>query len=318
MNFDNQCPICKSTEVIKKKIYFFDIPEILVNFIENVKRKRIKFSINYCKKCGNLFLHPRFTEEEYNIIFSNKDKPYLPFNISKELTLRSYLNHKFLKQFFNYNSDLMPKILDYGGAGGYMLIPFLKKFDCYLIDYTKYDLPENIQYLGRNLNNVIDKYKFEIIMALRVLEHVNDPLNLIKDFTRVISEYGIIYVQVPLGCLREWKSLDTPFRHINFFSEQSLYNLFRIAGLNIIHLKTKYYQFGGNPGWKIDIIGIKSKDHQKLKEIRFYSTTQQQDLKYIYYIPYIIKNRKFKVKDIKKILFILKNGIIRNKSKIIK
>ncbi len=302
MNFNRQCPICKSTQIIKKKRYTFVIPKNSLKITEVIKKENFLFSVDFCKKCGNLYLYPRFTEEEYSIIFSSKNKPYLPASVLKQTLGRAYLNFNFLIQFFNYNSKILPKVLDYGGAAGYMLIPFLKKCDCYLIDYFKYNLLKNIQYLGRNLNNVINKFKFDIIMALRVFEHVNDPLNLLKDLTQVLSENGIIYVQVPLGCLREWKSLDTPFRHINFFSEQSLYNCFRIASLDIIYLKTKYHKIGGNPGWKIDIIGIKSRESRKHKKIRFYTTAQQQNLKYIYYLPYFIRNKKFKLKEIKKII----------------
>jgi len=317
MKFDNQCPICKSTQIITKKRYFFELPKNLVNAIEKIKNKRINFLVNYCKKCDNLFLYPRFTEKEYSIKFSDKSKPYFPLTLPKPLLLRSYANYLFLKQFFNYNSSFIPKILDYGGSAGYMLIPFLKKFDCYLIDYFKYDLPKGIKYLGRNLNEADCKIKFDVIMALRVLEHVNNPLDLIKEFMQVIDEKGIIYIQVPLGCLWEWKSLDTPFRHINYFSEQSLFNLFRIAGLDIIYLKTQYYQYGGNPGWKIDIIGKRSRSKYKHKNVKYFTTEQQQTLKYVYFIPYFIKNKKFKFKDIKKILNVLVQHFRRFLAKII-
>ncbi|MFX1418559.1 MAG: class I SAM-dependent methyltransferase [Promethearchaeota archaeon] len=315
MDYSKKCTICKSTQILKKRNYKFKIPKNSIKFTEIIKKERFVCSVNFCKKCGNLYLYPRFSEEEYNIIFPSKDiKDHLNIT-SNQTILRASLNYNFLKSFINLKSNKRPKILDYGGAAGNMLIPFLNKFDCYLADYNKYDLPKAIQYLGRSLDNIEDLYQFDIIMALRVLEHVNDPLNLIKTLTHVITDNGIIYVQVPLGCLREWKFLDTPFRHINYFSEQSLYNCFKIAGLNIIYLKTRYYKIGGNPGWKIDIIGKKRSEGQKQKKIKFHSTTQQQNLKYFYYTPYIIRNNKFKLGEIKKILKILKRRLNPRKRK---
>lgn len=306
MDFSKKCPICKSTQIIKKKNYTFNIPKNSVKFTEIIKKEKIICSVNFCKKCGNLYLYPRFTEDDYSIIFPSKNINHHPATSSKQTLLRASLNYEFLKDFVNSELNNKLKILDYGGAAGYMLIPFVNKFDCFLIDYFKYPLPKEIKYLGRNLNNIESEIKFDIVMALRVLEHVNDPLKLVKEFSYIISENGIIYIQVPLGCLREWKSLDTPFRHINFFSEQSLYNCFRIAGLEIIYLKTKYHKIGGNTGWKIDIIGIKRRESQKQKKPKFYSTTQQQYLKYLYYLPYFIKKNKFKLKEIKKIMSTLK------------
>lgn len=227
---------------------------------------------------------------------------------------RAILNYNFLKGFFDYKLKYTPKVLDYGGSAGYMLIPFIKNFDCYLIDYIEYKLPRGIQYLGRNSNDLKHDIRFDIIFLIRVLEHINDPRNLIEDLIQNLNPNGILYIQVPLGCLKEWKSLDTPFRHINFFSEQSLYNCLRIAGLNIIYLNTVYQKIGGNPGWKIDIIGMKKSQYHKQKKILFKSTNLQQRLKFFYYIPFFVRNKKYKYKIIISKLNRLKKNISKKLS----
>ena len=82
--------------------------------------------------------------------------------------------------------------------------------------------------------------KFDIIISTHVFEHLNDPLRTLNSLSKQLEESGMIYIQVPLGCLSEWKNLDIPFRHNNFFSEESLYNLFNKADLDIQYLKTLF------------------------------------------------------------------------------
>jgi hypothetical protein len=167
------------------------------------------------------------------------------------------------------------------------------------MDYKKYALPKGIRYLGRNTDDLDGKLKFNIIFSIRVLEHVNDPKKIIKDLILNLNQNGIIYVQVPLGCLNEWKSLGTPFRHINFFSEESIYNLFKVSGLNIIYLKTVFQLSKEAPGWKLDIIGIKTPKNKQKKKIKYKSTIQQIK-RVFYYIPLIIRKKTLNPQNIKK------------------
>ncbi|MFX0167401.1 MAG: class I SAM-dependent methyltransferase [Promethearchaeota archaeon] len=310
MNLTDKCPICNSRNLrIRKKFTFYRPKEeskkgrLKILFTDFLGDKRKKdFFVIFCRRCGYIFLNPRFNEEEYQIIFKSEEK--VPINYEsttmKVHLTRSLYNYEFLKKFVDLNPENKLKILDYGGASGYMLLPFLKHFECFLVDYTEYRLPKKIKYLGRNSNDLKQDIKFDVIFMLHVLEHVIDPKKLIKDLTENLKENGIISIQVPLGCLREWKSLDTPFRHINFFSEQSLYNCVRLAGLKVIYLDTTFQKTNKTKRWIINVIAKKISEDKSLNKTKFLSTKNQELLKFFYYIPYFLLNRTYNLKIIKK------------------
>ena len=300
------CPICDSQKLKRLKQCTFRIPNLKseeshhqlgLNELGKNKNK-IDFYINSCQKCGFIFLNPRFSEEDYKVIFKTKEANDSVDGDVAFYFPRAMRGYNLISKYFKFNLNYKPKVLDYGGAWGYLLIPFLKKYDCFLIDYNNYTLPKGIRYLGRNSDNLDKNLRFDVIFSIRVLEHINDPKKVIQDLTVNLNENGIIYIQVPLGCLNEWKSLDTPFRHINFFSEQSLYNLFRLSGLNIIHLKTVYHISKNAPGWKLDIIASKTIEKENQKQIKFISTDQQRK-RLFYYMPLLFRKKNFNITNIK-------------------
>ncbi|MFX0180467.1 MAG: class I SAM-dependent methyltransferase [Candidatus Hodarchaeota archaeon] len=317
MRLVNNCPICDSEKLKRLKkynfrdqgtLYYFSMLQSM--YSESLMSKNeFNFYINHCQKCGFIFLNPRFSEEDYKIIFKTED---IDKNIIMEQHFtRGIRGYKLISKYFRHNLPYKPKVLDYGGGPGYLLSPFLKNYDCYVMDYKKYALPRGIRYLGRNTDDLNGKLQFNIIFSIRVLEHVNDPKKVIKDLVLNLNHNGIIYVQVPLGCLNEWKSLGTPFRHINFFSEESICNLFKVSGLNIIYLNTAFQLSKEAPGWKLDIIGVKTPKEKEKKKVKYKSTNQQRK-RVIYYIPLIFRkktinphNIKRKVKNILKKLKIL-------------
>jgi SAM-dependent methyltransferase len=264
----------------------------LEEFFANLlgEKRKMDFFVNSCQRCGYIFLNPRFSEEEYQIIFEIEKNVPIDYEITKRNLTRSLQNYEFLKKFIKINPKHKLCVLDYGGASGYMLLPFLNNFECFLVDYTEYSLPKKIRYLGRNSNDLKQDIKFDIIFMLHVLEHVIDPKKLIKDIGENLKEDGILFIQVPLGCLREWKSLDTPFRHINFFSEQSLFNCVRLAGLEVIYLKNSFQKAHKKTRWIINIICKKISEDHPPNKTKFLSTRNQELLKIFYYIPYFLFN----------------------------
>ncbi len=305
MRLVNNCPICDSEKLKRLKQHIFRNQNI-INYLSMLQsmsneslmsKNEFKFYINHCQKCGFIFLNPRFSEEDYKIIFKTE---VINKNIDVErYFIRAIRGYKLISKYFKHKLPYKPKILDYGGVSGYLLNPFLKNYDCYLMDYKKYALPKGIRYLGRNTDDLNGKIKFNIIFSIRVLEHVNDPKKVIKDLILNLNQNGIIYVQVPLGCLNEWKSIATPFRHINFFSEESIYNLFKVSDLKIIHLKTAFQLSKEAPGWKLDIIGIKTLKNKEKKKIKYKSTNQQRK-RIFYYIPLIFRKKTLNPQNIKK------------------
>jgi len=97
-----------------------------------------------------------------------------------------------------------------------------KEHQCYLIDAI---LPSNvacnINYIGKTIFKCTNAF-FDVIIISHVLEHIGDPKKLLQEILTRANSNGWVYIEVPLGCVYEWRMLREPITHVNFFSEYSL------------------------------------------------------------------------------------------------
>lgn len=89
--------------------------------------------------------------------------------------------------------------------------------------------------------------RFDVVIAADVLEHLTDPWTTLERMRTLLAPRGVIVVSVPhashaaiLACLlhedveyRDWGLLDRT--HIRFFGLKNLDEMFRRAGLKIVH-----------------------------------------------------------------------------------
>ena len=137
------------------------------------------------------------------------------------------------------------KVLDYGGAEGYLLSPLIDAGHAgYVSDYIDYDREDGrIHYLGKKLGPKVREHgPYTCILLLHTLEHVADPVGMLRDLTSVLSPKGKLYVEVPLGAWMEWQHLREPLTHVNFFSEQSISRAAIEAGLHV-HAVNSEWQY---------------------------------------------------------------------------
>ncbi|MHA1757256.1 MAG: class I SAM-dependent methyltransferase [Promethearchaeota archaeon] len=330
MKYLKNCPICFSQKLTKLKEYKFKYPgnDIYKNLL-NIsyvrlwilfskilkKNKQTYFYCFLCNNCGFIFLNPRFTEEElelkYKIInqigsvkFRLKKHPLI--NLNKRVTRIHRLINKYYKK-----KEKFPKILDYGGASGYILTPFIEQYECYVIDYEKWPMSKGIKYLGKQLSNIPPNKKFDVILLLHILEHVINPRNFIKNVQEYLNEDGIVYIEIPLGCVDEWNHLKDPLTHFNFFSEQSIYNCLKINNLKIIYLKTAYQWVSHGKMWCINIIAQKSKKKSLISFKNIKSTKQQMFIyKFFYELFEFTHSIKMRRIFLFEILSSLRNNIL--------
>jgi len=313
-------------EYIENKDYYYKNLWILFEKILK-SREDVVFESVLCASCGFIFTNPRFSENEIKIKYTAVSE-LLPsttslntlngravntsgkkindlINRTRNLIRQRFDDHtinarinrtnNLITNFLNYSSQNKPKILDYGGASGYTLVPFVDSFECGVLDYVKLDMSPGVKYLGKDLDDLKDTDKFDVIILLHVLEHVVNPVKLIKDICRYLDEDGMIYVEVPFGCFDEWKYLTTPLIHINFFSEQSLFKCFDLCGLNVIYINTSISLFSGC----VSIIGTKHRIEDS-KHIKKCLSTQEQMSKIRYLLLFLPRFLLMKLKSITK------------------
>lgn len=212
-----------------------------------------------CNDCGLFFQNPRkVTEYEDNYWCTNVDPDGKIRKLyeEKDYMVKNLYGHvlKFIKRLD------FGKVLDAGCGYGFFLSALGKGWDKYGIEYSNF-LVERLKN-GRERINIrqgrledrhFDDGLFDLIFCSDVMEHVADPLTIIKRFYSYLKKDGILIITTPniaSLCARRFKGnfrlLGTP--HIIMFSEAIMKKLLKDSGFKIIKtehpfLKTEYFTF---------------------------------------------------------------------------
>jgi SAM-dependent methyltransferase len=140
-------------------------------------------------------------------------------------------------QYVAHSVDQL-KILDFGAGRGDMALALAKipkSIEYYFVepDQAAADVirsRETDTCKVREYSNS-EKVQFDIIFLNQVMEHVNDPIDLVRDLGHQLSEHGILYVETPF---LDHKFKDDVFPHVYFFNRESYQH---IASASQLHLK---------------------------------------------------------------------------------
>ena len=219
--------------------------------IENYKRKIMR-----CKICSHFTARHKikvseFYKKNYSLISHGNDMKK-KFNKINNLKSRSDNFHK-LKRILSYFKDFKKKeinLLDVGSGLSIFLYQFKKKVNWKLvgvepdINFVNFAKKLNINVVHSNLrSNIFNKNKFNIITMNKIIEHVKDPVKLLKISKKLLIKNGYIYIEVPDGFaasrhpegkLREEFFVD----HLHVFSKKSLTRSIKLAGLSLLFCKS--------------------------------------------------------------------------------
>jgi 2-polyprenyl-3-methyl-5-hydroxy-6-metoxy-1,4-benzoquinol methylase len=205
-----------------------------------------------CKDCGFSFLNPRWTIQRYNHFYAKEyDTFYRDETVKSPDSDHEFANIKaILKRFEYLEYELNPKtVLDIGCGMGHSLI-YLKNNLFKDAAYHAIEPSETcISYLkskGINVltNDVFSDWntrsdqKFDLVIMRHVLEHFNDPVEILKKVNSVLSDDGVLYLAVP-DAMNPTKPLRTNyFRvvHVSYFSKKSLTNVLKLVSLNPVRI----------------------------------------------------------------------------------
>ncbi|MBN1764433.1 MAG: class I SAM-dependent methyltransferase [Sedimentisphaerales bacterium] len=302
------CPNCNSDRIINlleriysppvnvtremmenEKVPYFD--ERLWILFEKVlaSREPVKFEATLCQACGFIFYNPRFTHHEI-MIQAEADNTILVPKTMRGVgdwvpAQKKYQRAKRIYNLisaFNKGSAAKQRILDYGGKHGHNLVVFIEKGSTgYILDLKDIWRVSGTVYLGKDLTDLDKGDRYDIILLCHVMEHLNDPSGLLRDLTSHLADNGLIYVELPLGCFMEWKTMEDPTLHMNYYSEESLYKSLRMAGLDVIYLSTRNQWVTHGKMLCLNAIACK---REGSTVTRFKTTLEQMDrMKYFWY-----------------------------------
>ncbi len=184
----------------------------------------------------------------------------------REPLLENFLSQlRFLKVWGNTKRGSVVADLGCGYKGAFLrkISGKIKSGIGYDISVSNKDLPKNIVLKKVDLNGNIDKRKdyFDVITALAVLEHINNPVRFLKQAKKMLKRNGKLIITTPdksgkkileflsfnLGLISKKEISD----HKNYFDKEKIESLAKNAELKIIKIGT--FEFG----WNIIFVGQK-------------------------------------------------------------
>lgn len=125
------------------------------------------------------------------------------------------------------------RILDFGGSDGRLMHSFLKRgHECFLVDYCEKQFP-GVERLGATERDIPEDCRFDIIVCNHVIEHVADPVGVLRRLGRHLNENGHLFVEVPMEIWGQRFLQQEPVTHVNFFTPGSLAHALSEAGLHV-------------------------------------------------------------------------------------
>lgn len=246
------CPICGQSEykIIGK-------PRVSPKAEKVVKKQ---YSIVRCVGCGFYYLNPglELLKDEWQVLYDLEY--FVPMNKWLERRRKRDL-FKRLNKMQKYSKSGMKRYLDVGAGEGYALIEASRRgWEVHGVDITDHRIPEAKSdsfnfYISDILSAGFPDNHFDFIYVDSVLEHVPNPMEVLRELKRILAKGGVIYIGVPnenslftiaqqiafnltgrSGESSRLKPFASPF-HIGGFTRNSLRLAIEKSGLSIIKFR---------------------------------------------------------------------------------
>ena len=212
-----------------------------------------------CSECG--------CHSQTNPIDTNYNENYWEGDvIDPDGKKRNFIEEKDFKiknwygditEFTNNFSD--PKVLDVGCGLGFLLSSFKTKYKTgieasnFCVDFIKKNFQDIHILKGGNddLNRILSNTKFDIIIAYHVIEHLDDPVDFIKNLKMKLNKSGKLIIGTPcIGSLIS-KYFGKNYRLYNkshkiLLNEKSLKQLFEKNGFKIVKIEKPFFKTAYN------------------------------------------------------------------------
>lgn len=205
-------------------------------------------------------------------------------------------------EFFEQNKFLFsPKdVLEVGCQNGYLLYELYKRGAKKLIgiEPSPQEPIETDGFKANIYNEYFDSKrfkdeKFDTIISLFVLEHLEEPLYFLRSLTKVLSKKGQIIIAIPNANFQMEQGDPGLFmhEHISHFNRVSLNNIFNLAGLKILKYKET----------KSDIYLTAQKTTSKISTDQLKNNLPDPLINYREALNKVLDNFKINLNDLEKI-----------------
>ncbi|MGH7829467.1 MAG: class I SAM-dependent methyltransferase [Candidatus Binatia bacterium] len=215
-------------------------------------------AIVVCENCGFVFHSPTLTDEEIAAMYERfrdadfrKETPDHYFDRITSLPKEESLNYQKVQKLnllmAKYGPARQPRtIYDVGIGGGVFVKTFLDyaqgSWTAYGVEPTRSYAELAARRLGIPVKSQFYEpqlfgHRFDLITAIKVIEHARNPIAFLKGLRQDLQDDGIVYVEVPN--MKELFSLPADhdqllYTHLYFYSDRIFEHLCRMAGFQIV------------------------------------------------------------------------------------
>lgn len=235
------CPICRSSS--RTFLYKAFDHEYL-----SVKQS---FPFNKCKKCEVIYLSPRPNIKALEIIYpENYNNFSSATNSSYVKKISNYLQKiRIKRQITHYIKVEDFSILDVGCGNGFYLDSILDAFPKAKTFGIEQNTNASVIASRRHriFNGLVEEYKskrkFDLIILNHVIEHVENPIDLVRKLSNFLSNEGLLIISTPnIDSLQAklfgkyWGGIHAP-RHWTIFSIKTIKRLASISNFSVVEIK---------------------------------------------------------------------------------
>lgn len=254
-----------------------DETELLFVAEENQFQLGGHFNVVKCKKCGLVYVNPRPTPENMGFYYP-EGKYYTHCEPSKNIPPRHRIKRLIIGSLPGYDiktrrfkkllgtilrkflaeqvSIIIPfkksgRILDIGCGNGDM-IGWMKEYgwETYGVEISKAACEQASKqslevFCGELQDANFSSGFFDVITINQVLEHIHNPLALLKECHRILKKDGLLVVGCPnFECFdsklfgKDWSALQVP-THLYHFTQNTLHKILRNTGFEVQKWKFK-------------------------------------------------------------------------------
>lgn len=305
MNNQKKCKWCKSSKIVeidkpisryKKNIYYFDYCKNCEIKFSYCKNKKIKINYDAIQKNHSGYNMHIADNKWIKSLFDNSERNFSINEMYTFLTTKT-MDQRYIRTieiaYEAYKKNKILNILEIGCNLGYVGAFFIKLKHNYLgIDVQNKAIKEAKKNYGSKYFKKIpfEKFnkeintKFDLICSFEVIEHLNNPVELVEFSIKNLKKNGEIVLSTPNGNFLprdEWYS-ELPPIHFTLFKEKT-FKILRKRNLNVKFYNK--YQFGFNIHFLRNLVYFKfikfKKSLTKNKNL-FIPTTDPNNKLFIY------------------------------------
>jgi SAM-dependent methyltransferase len=233
-----KCPLCG-----RPPSPWIELFHILLN--DNHKRIMDEEAMDYVMcKCGMAFVERYFDEEQARLFYEQGDYRYStavgsrevePANINEETQRANAIMPVITKYLPNCSSAL-----DVGCSTGILLTRIREQYKCEAIGieqserFRKFVIDKQSIACIDDIHKFVEpNYTFDLITAIHVLEHLIDPMAMLREIVKRLAPGGLFVCEVPV--------LFPILGHPMLFTMLSLSMMLGMAGFNDVKFENSMY-----------------------------------------------------------------------------